>query len=182
MIQREDNRFKWHIRDAVLNALYIPVEDHYHVAIDDLVKRNTMKLQQHDMALHKSVQPGHTHRSFAYNGKFYNLEQTDGPPVRNRVHPELEAEVKTCTTHYEQILNYEKTLVAGYLTAMLSESRHPGDYLPLLPQSLHDPLKRCIAWEDWSVKLSQEKIDAFLAKHQPRYDLIRQRMATNLIL
>lgn len=166
--QRQDNRFKWAIRDAILTELFKPVEEAIDEQMLDLIKRNA-RLQNY------------AHLSFAYNGKFYTFEETQGPPVRQRLHDSLLAETQALIAEKEQVL-YERLIANSYLTSVLAVSNAPGDYLSLLPGALHGAVKRVITCLDWSPSLSAEKIAAFKAKYQQGYELLRQRMAFNLIL
>lgn len=166
--QRQDNRFKWLIRDAILNDLFKPVEEAHNEQMLDLIKRNA-RLQNY------------VHLSFAYNGKFYTFEETQGPPVRQRLHDSLLDETKALIDEKDQVA-LEKLLAESYLTSVLAVSNVPGDYLALLPGALHGAVKRVVTCLDWSPSLSAEKIAAFKAKHQRGFDLLRQRMAFNLIL
>lgn len=181
-IQKDDFRYKWAIRDALLTALYAPVQAERDALLLDLIKCNCVLLSQDDLAKHGAVQLGHQHPSFAYNGKFYTFEPSEGPPVRNRVHPTLMPEVAEVIKRFDfDILLHEKTLVTGYLTSMLSYSHAPADYLPVLPSALHGTLQQTVSCDWTRVTKTEEGVTAFLSKYQKGYDLMRQRMAFNLI-
>lgn len=172
---------KWAIRDFLLLELYNPVEERKQRDTKVLVEKNVVLLQAEDMQLHKKVLPEHFHRSFAYNGQFYSIEQDSGPRNRNWLHKSLEPEMQEFLTHYGNVTE-ERLMVSGFFDSMLATFPAPGDWLQILPQTLHEPLQAYVTAPSWDPVKTPAEIDAFMAKHKPRYDLIRQRMAINLIL
>lgn len=177
---------KWVLRDRLLDELYNPVIDNRTTELADLIERNTALLIRDDQAM-KVINPGHFHRSFAYNGKFYSTSADDGPPVRNRVHADLMREVKEHVEFYEGILQSERLLVSGYLDSVFSFSASPGDWIKLLPETIQPTLRANIVVTPeteatiWDPVRSSGAHEAFLAKRQKGFELIRQRLARNLI-
>lgn len=172
---------KWVIRDKLLAELYKPVEAARDDALCNLIKRNSTLLQSQDIKEHGAVQDGHEHLSFAYNGKFYTMNG-HGPIVRNKVMPELLAEVREWSEYYEvQVLTEEKTRISGFLDSVFSFSPAAGDWLALVPDAFQAIMRSVIITPNWEPMSTPEAHAAFLAKHQARFDLIRQRLAFNLI-
>ena len=166
---KRDDRYKWFIRDAVMNKLY--------ARMDTLLKEDVKEIAVENCKL-----IGATHLSFAFNGEFYNADSTDGPHIRQKLHPSLIPRAERLDKEFGHALTTEKVKVRGYLASMLAYSPYPGDYLLLLPQAIHATVKQSITTGDWSPTLSSEKITSFMAKHGSNYELIRQRLALNLIL
>jgi hypothetical protein len=168
-MQRKDDRYKWAIHNAVLTALF-----------SKMVKLHDEEV--HKLAVQNLELLGYTHLSFAFNGQFYSVDGTEGPPVRQRLHPSLVCQAIKMEAEFGHPLAYERSIAANYLSSVLAFSQHPGDYLLLLPGALTSTVKQAIVCSDWSTTLTPEKIAAFKAKHQKSYDLIRNRLALNLIL
>lgn len=181
-MQKQDDRYKWGIRDFIIDYLYKPVQTIRDNELKRLILLNCYVLTKEDRDKGK-VDAGHAHASFGFNGKFYNIDIGEGPPVRNKVHKSLVDEVKTLVQTYDiDILGHEKALVSGYITSMLSFSRSPADYLLMLPQPLHSVVKHAVS-TDWAWhEKTPEQCEFFVSKYQKGYELIRQRLAFNLIL
>lgn len=160
--------YKLVIRETIMVALFTKMAELADSELANLIRRNTAMM-------------GYTHQSFAYNGKFYNVDYTQGPPVRQRLHPPLLPEMKSYLEEFGYPLDMEKARVGGYLSSMMAYSPYPGDYLLLLPSALHAVVQAAVTC-DWSTSLTPEKIASFMAKYRTGYELIRQRMAINLIL
>lgn len=162
--------YKLVIREAIMAALFTKMANLAQTELHNLIRRNALV-------------SNYTHLSFAYNGKFYSMEPEylPSPPIRQRLHPSLLGDMKYYLDEFGYPLEMEKTRVEGYLTSMLAYSPLPGDYLLLLPAALHAVVQGAVTC-DWSTDLSPEKIASFMAKYQSGYDLLRQRMAINLIL
>jgi hypothetical protein len=173
---------KWVIRDRLLTELYKPVEESLAEEITSLITRNVLLLGMEDMKVHKRVLPEHFHRSFAYNGNFYTVEIDAGPPVRNRLHSSLEGEMVQHEAYCIQV-DEERARISGFFDSMLAFSPAPADWIRILPESLQAALRGMLAdTTSWVELRTPQEISAFLEKHKPRFDLIRQRMATNLLL
>ena len=160
--------YKLVIRESIMDALYTKMEGLAHKEMYELIGRNAAKR-------------GYYHYSFAFNGVFYNVDSSDGPPVRQRLDISLIPDMVAYLEEFGHPLELEKAKVSGYLSSMLAYSPLPGDYLLLLPSALHAVVQSAVRC-DWSTDLSPEKIATFMDKYRPGYELIRLRMATNLIL
>lgn len=160
--------YKLVIKEAIMEALYSKMVSLASKEMYDLVRRNTAKCS-------------YFHHSFVYNGEFYNIDVDEGPPIRQKLHPELVKDMLYFLEEYGHPLYIEKARVEGYLTSMLAYSPLPGDYLLLLPAALHAVVRSAVTC-DWSTELSPEKIASFMAKYGAGYERVRHRMAINLIL
>ena len=167
--QGRNDIYKVHLKKAIMDNLFS--------RMDELYGQDTLKL-----ALDNNQLMGYSHRSYVFNGEFYNHEVDDGPPIRQKLHPSLVPRAKQLDQEFGHPLTVEKVKVGGYLSSVLAYSPYPGDYLALLPPSLHGIVKTTILTIDWAPHLSPEKIAMFMAKHGSHYELIRQRLALNLIL
>jgi hypothetical protein len=168
-MQKRDDRYKWAIHKAVMTALFTKMEKIHAEEVNKLAVQNFEIM-------------GYTHLSFAYNGQFYSVDGTEGPPVRQRLHPSLVSQAIHMEAEFGHPLAYERSIAANYLSSVLAFSQYPGDYLLLLPGALTPVVSQAIVCSDWSTTLTPEKMAAFKAKHQKGYELIRNRLALNLLL
>lgn len=184
MRNKPDPPAKWVLRDRLLGELYKPVEEQKSVEIRALILQNCAANQAQDIKDFGSIQEAHTHLSFAFNGEFFSLEGV-GPPVRNRVYPNMLPVVRAHVEFYKQI-DQECMLVKGYLDSVFSFSSSPGDWIRLLPDTLQPVLRANILYnpqapELWEELRTPQECEAFIEKRRSGFNLIRQRLATNLI-
>lgn len=173
---------KWVIRDHLMMALFEPIDRLRQENINALIEKNTAVLQAQDMAVHKKILPEHFHRSFAYNGWFYSLDPGPAPAIRNKLHPQFEAEMQDIVNTFGTQLNEERLLVESFFSSVLAFSPAPGDWLRVLPEGLHEILRAGITVSDWSGLRTPEECAAFLARHQARFDKVCQRLALNMLI
>ena len=167
-----DPRTKQNIKDVIYGILYEPVQKEFRGRIEDLIRRNCLY-------------GNFTHRSLIYKGVVYQslIEKTAAPIQKNRLVPQLRQEMDEYLEDLTELNEKELPRVLGYINQVLNSSEGLVDYLKLLPEAVHYPLERLI--ENCPCKgqeLSAERIEALRLKNQESFDLMRTRMAHNLLL
>lgn len=165
-----DPRTKTQIKDALYNFLYLPVQNQFKARLDTLVTRNT-------------VLGGYSHKHVVYKGVVYNVDATAPPVKKNRLAPQLRAEMDEYLRDQAQLNDNELPYVIGFINQILNSSNDLTDYLRLLPESVHYPLEQMLAnCPCRSTTLDEAKVAQIRAKNQATIDMIKQRLARNLLI
>ena len=165
-----DPRAKTQIKDSLYNYLYTPVLNHFKNRIDVLVTRN-------------SLLGGFSHKHFVYKGELYNIESRPPPLQKNRLLPQLRADVEEYLEDLKQLNQHEIPYVVGFLNQVLNSSNDLCDHLRILPESVHYPLEQLIATCPCkNYRLTEEKVKQIQERNQSSIDLLKQRLAQNLLL
>jgi len=165
-----DLRTKQQIKDALYSFLYAPVTKQFRARLDTLITRNTMLA-------------GGTHRHFVYKGIVYNGEATQPPLRKTRLVAALRTEMDQYLSDIEELNNDELSYVLGFINQILNSSNSLTDYLRLLPESLHAPIKKMQATCPYrSTSLTEDKVEILKTKNLASIDLIKQRLVINLLI
>lgn len=165
-----DPRTKAQIKDSLIEFLYTPVEIHMKRRLDTLIIRNT-------------ILGGYAEKTFHYKGQQYHCEEGRLPPrAWNKLDPSLRADMDEYLRDVKDIDQRELPFVTGYITKVLNSSNAFGDYLRLLPDSAHQPLRAFIqACPCQTKQLSDERIEELLEQNKNTIMMMKTRMVTNLL-
>lgn len=165
-----DPRTKSLIKDALYDYLYLPVQRQFKARIETLITRNT-------------VMGGYSHKHFVYKGVVYSAEATPPALKKNRLMPALRADMEEYLRDLHMLNNNELPYVIGFINQILNASNDLTDYLRALPESVHYPLEQLQATCPCrSTSLSDEKIEQLKVKNKDSIDLMKQRLARNLLI
>lgn len=165
-----DPRTKQQIKNALYAFLYEPVQRSFKTRIDTLIVRNT-------------ILGGYTHKHYIYKGVLYNAEPTVPPIKKNRLNPQLKAPMEDYLRDLEQLNSRELPYVLSFLNQVLNSSCDIQDYLQVLPESMHDPLRVLMATCPCRRQtLSTEKVEQLKTSNEETINLMKQRLVTNLLL
>jgi hypothetical protein len=163
-------RTKQQIKDALYEFLYKPAHEQLQRKLETLIIRNTLLA-------------GNSHKSFQYKGESYNADVTQPPLRRNRLVPQLKAQMDEYLEELRQINEEELPYVLGYINQVLNASNDLTDYLRLLPPAVHRPIQQFIKDCPCRAKqLSDERVEEIQRLNQNSINLIKARMVTNLII
>lgn len=96
------------------------------------------------------------------------------------IHPSIEPELDKFHLELEA-LNIEKNKTALFLNNILNELTHVQQAEQYLPEQLHSAIPRIIIRKSVS-KIDEEKVDQFKRMYKKEYDLLNERLITNLLL
>ena len=165
-----DPRTKSQIKDALYAFLYLPVQNQFKARTEALIIRTT-------------VMGGYSHRHFVYKGEVYNAEASPPPLKKNRLVPQLRDEMEEFLKDRNQLNDQELPYVLGFITQLLNASNDLMDYLRVLPESVHQPLNQMMASHPCrSTTLTDEKVEHIKAKNEVGINLMKQRLARNLLI
>jgi hypothetical protein len=165
-----DPRTKQQIKDALYAFLYEPVTRQFKTRLDTLITRN-------------AVMGGFTHKHFTYKGVLYNAENTMPPLKRNRLVPQLRVTMDEYLADLTRLNENELPFVLGFINQVLNASTDLADYLRVLPEAVHNPLKNLLATCPCrSTTLSEDKVESIRLKNQDTIALIKQRLVANLLI
>lgn len=166
---QHDPRTKKQIKDLVYEALYSRVDKQFEARIDALIGRNTVLL-------------GCSHSSFLYKGVLYTCEPSQPPITPNRLIPQLRPEMETYLKDIQALNSYEIPYVLGFLSSMLNRTNSLQDYLKILPESVHSPIKQLASTCPCGfAHLTPDQITQLQEKNELPISLMKQRMVLNLI-
>lgn len=165
-----DPTTKLQIRKAIYEILYPPLNAILKEKIDTIIIRNSL------LGKFRS-------KSFIFRNEIYALEDEPIPRKMNSLMPELRPEMLQYLQEVDHLNKYELPRVLGYITQVLNASNNLHDYLKLLPEGLHEPIKYLIDTNAYRTDhLDEQTIQNLKDKNKEAIQLIRQRVALNLIL
>lgn len=165
-----DPQTKLNIKEALYAFLYTPVTLQFKNQLDTIIVRNALL-------------GGYGHKHFTYKGTVYNGEQTPPPLKRNKLLPQLRAAMDSYLTDLEKLNNEELPFVIGFINQVLNSSNNLADYLKLLPESVHHPLRQMInTCPCKHAFLTDEKVKSLTDKNQTSISLMKQRLVINLLI
>lgn len=124
---------------------------------------------------------GLSHKSFLYKGVRFNADTTSPPLRSNKLAPSLKPEMEDYLSKVNEYRNYEENLIIGYITMILNLCKHPRDCLRLLPSGLHAHIESLLS-DCTESTLDEETVQEVLKKNQKPFQMIKERMALNLLL
>ena len=167
-ISLNGSTLKYQIKNRIWYVLFTPVENDLDAQLDIIAIKNC-RLQ------------GLSHKSFLYKGVKYNADIT-GPPLRsNQLAPSLKPEMEDYLSKVKEYLSNEENLIIGYITMILNLCEHPRDCLRLLPSGLHTHIESLLRGFT-ETDLNEETVQEVLKKNQKPLQMIKERMALNLLL
>ena len=167
-ISLNGSTLKYQIKNRIWYVLFTPVENDLDAQLDTIATKNC-QLQ------------GLSHKSFLYKGVRFNADTT-GPPLRsNKLAPSLKPEMEDYLSKVNECRDYEENLITGYITMVLNLCKHPRDCLRLLPSGLHAHIESLLIGCTES-DLNEETVQEVLKKNQKPLQMIKERMALNLLL
>lgn len=167
---QHDPRTKKMIKDLLFDHLYRPIREQHKQRIDTLIVKNTLLGR-------------YSHKSFLYKNVVYSCDNTPPPRRSNALHPSLLKEMQTYLKDLAEINEQEIPYVIGYINQVLNASNNLQDYLRLLPEALHPPVRELIATCPCHNKsISDDVVQEIKTKNKEPISLMKQRMVINLII
>lgn len=167
---QHDPRTKQQIKDLLYASLYDPVQQQFQKRIQAIIAKNTSLI-------------GSSHESFVYKSEYYTNENTKPPLKMNRLVPQLRPMMDEYLRDLKELNDKELPYVLGFINQVLNASDSLQDYMRLLPESMHLPLKKLTeTCPCRKINLTEDKIKALHDKNQQSIAMIRQRMVKNLII
>ena len=167
---QHDPRTKQQIKEAIYANLYSPIEKQFKQRLDTLIIKNT-------------VISGYSHKSFMYKNVLYNCDEHPLPRKMNRLAVQLHGDMNEYLAELKHLNEKELPYVLGYINQVLNSSNDLCDYLRLLPEAVHSPLRHLIATCPCkSAKLPSETVAVLQEKNKKSIALMRKRMVTNLLI
>lgn len=156
------------IKDALYDYLYKPVQNHYESKLHSIINRNTILLKS-----------GSKH--FVYKGITYSTEEDKLPLLKQRLDTSFYKEMDSYLADLSNLNNNELPYVLGFINQVLNSSESLKDYLMLLPEAATNPIKNMECPCKARI-LPEEIIDGIKAKNTKAVNLIKQRLALNLLM
>jgi hypothetical protein len=167
---QHDPRTKQHLKDALYDFLYTPVQNQFKTRLETIIIRN-------------AILSGYGHKSFTYKGERYSCDVAPPPRAWNRLLPQLRPLMDEYLADLKHLNQYEVPFVVGYINKVLNASNDLGDYLRLLPDCTHRPIEKMIATCPCkATQLEEDKVISIREQNAVSIDLIKQRMVTNLLI
>lgn len=167
---QHDPRTKQQIKDSLYYVLYGTLQETFAKCLENLIVKNC--------SLVRSL-----HKSFVYKGEFYTCDPERPPLKMNRLDPSLRPNMNSYLKELKELNDHELPYVMGFLTQVLNSSNSLQDYLRLLPDTLHQPIKSFIATCPCRFEaISETGVKTFLEMNEPVIEMIKIRMVKNLLL
>jgi hypothetical protein len=166
---QHDPRTKQQIKDGLYEYIYAPVERKMKAQLEAIITKNCV-LQTAG------------HRSFSYKSILYVSDTSPPPRKATRLHKTLHPYMDVYLQELKHLNETETPYVLGAITSILNSSNDLCDYLAVLPDSIHTPIKRFIASCPCRSKhLTEEEVLDLQRKNAQPLQLIKNRLITNLI-
>lgn len=148
--------------------------------LDDIRKR------LYALGDHNGQLVGNQQRCFLYRGEMFAVEcypKGKVPRPINWLRPELHADMQRLQDEKHEIENLEMPYVLGYLQRVMQVARTQRDYLALIPNVLHAPIKKhATAFANYLEDLPDTEVAAFLQDNDRYLGKLKERMTFNLLL
>lgn len=166
-----DPRTKQNIKDTLHSYLYEPVIRKFRERLAAIITANSNAL-------------GSSHGSFIYRNEVYQLnEQEKLPRKMNRLIPQLHDQMDTYLREVNELNMHEIPYVMGFINQVLNSSDDLNDYLRVLPETMHRPLKELMdSCPCRTTKLSPETVEEMRTRNNHSIELMKRRLVTNLLL
>ena len=166
-----DPRTKQAIKELLYNFLYQPVMDRMKLRLEQIIVKNSLILNN-------------SSNRFLYKGEVYTTENAKYHPQRTpRLSPQLHNEMKSYLETLTNLNQREVPYVIGFINKVLNSSNDLHDYLRVLPESIHRPIEKLILSCPCRTKqLSDTQVEQIKEEGKYSIDLIKQRMAANLLI
>lgn len=158
---------RW-IMFSIMDILFSKQDKGYIRRRNEFIKRNAAIYNQ-------------TYPIFKYKGEQYSLRVVPSI-MTGELHPSLHQEFDAFLEEFIKLRDEEREPVRNYINQVLNISNNLSDYLKLLPEVVHDPIREAISDDSLNGKgASDKEIKDLLDKNQHIFDLIHMRVMTNLI-
>lgn len=167
---QHDPRTKSQIKEAIYQQLYDPMSNIMSDRLKSIVIRNTAAGK-------------FSHTSFRYKGEIYKWGSEPVPFRSNPLLPQFVGEMESYLKDLKEINEKEIPYVLGYINQVLNSSNSLHDYLRLLPDSVHHPIKHMVdSCPCKELNLTEEAVQSLQNKNQDAILMMKHRMALNLII
>lgn len=165
-----DARTKQQIKDLLYSFIYEPVQRQFKTRLETLIVRN-------------AVMGGYGHKHFSYKGQVYNADTTIPPLRKNRLMAALRPEMDSYLADLDKLNTEELPYVLGFLNQVLNSSCDIEDYLRVMPEALHEPLRKLQATCPCRTsRLTPERIEQLRLSSVTPVTLIKERLVRNLLI
>lgn len=164
----QDPRLKHAMKSAILQVMYGPYESRRHKEMISILERNCV--------LQRTTIPVFTFKGVTYGNP------TVQRIVRPKLHPDLHERMMVLINEGNEVHMHERPYIDNYITLVLNSSPSAEDWLALLPETFQGPVRTLIvSYTTAPAQLSADEVALLIEKHQPAIQLMKQRMAINLI-
>lgn len=162
-----DPKTKSQIKQMLYEYIYSPVAARFEKRLLNIIRRN-------------QVATKNTAEAFRYRTEVYGKAQ---PTFRvPRLDASLHADMNAYLEDLEKLNQTELPFVLGYLNQVLNSSNTLQDYLLLLPDSIHQPIKDLIDQCGCrTTKLSADEVARIIAANNLPIEMLKQRLVLNLL-
>lgn len=158
------------LRDDVINYLYQKDEQSAAEMLSQIIDEHVRLTGQNQL-------------SFMFYGKVYCNQYAAKPMIAPPLHPDLEPRMKAWLLDRLAVEREEKLIVKNLITAILNTSDHPEDWMKLLPPAVHQPIADFAFYNPQLAgsTLTPEQVEAFETKQERFLNMLKGRLALNLI-
>lgn len=161
---------KQRIKDLLFEYIYAPVQRQFATRLETLIVRN-------------AVMGGYGHKHFSYKGEIYNCDTTSPPLKKNRLLAALRPEMDSYLADQHRINTEELPYVVGFLTQVLNSSCDIEDYFKVLPEAIHEPLRKLQATCPCRTShLTPDRLEQIRLGSGHPIQLIKERLVQNLLI
>lgn len=169
--QRLDPKVRPELREALMGSLYQKDTDAAEQSLHTI-------MEKHCQITETEI------RGFTFMGKtHYAPGYLHKKPI-HALHPDLHAEMLAWVQDRRTVEKEEKLIVGNLITAVLNTSDSPEDWKKLLPPAIHSVIDWFISYKIYSLpppKLTDAQVEAFERKQERFLNILKGRLALNLI-
>ena len=164
-----DPRTKQKVFTRITEFIYKPVKESFDARLNEIVLANAKILSNGQAA-------------FRYKGTPYYIKLPLPKPLCD-LHESLHEKLENLLTDIEEVTEGEIPKVNSYLKDVLNYSSNFPDYLKLLPETVHAPIKDMIAECPCHTSgLNSDVVESIQNRNTLPIELMKRRMVRNLLL
>jgi predicted transcriptional regulator len=165
-----DPKAKNQIKNSVYEYLYEPAMRQLKTLLDSLIVKNALASKSSEL-------------HFLYKNELYSCDGATIPLKKQKLLPAFHQEMDQYLAEIDSINKDELPYVMGFLRQVLNASNSISDYLSVLPDAIHHPIEQLKATCPCQQgKLTTKAISALKLKNQKSIELMKQRLAINLLI
>ena len=160
---------KQEIKDRLYHFLYDPLMQRMQARLSRLIQQNSLVQQTEYLG-------------FSYKGQAYVIDSRQQPIRLPRLVSGLRPQMDAYLEEANHINCTEIPFVLGFITQVLNSSNDLQDYLKVLPDCLHPPIREmALSCACLTERLNQSQVEDLQRRNQVPIELIKQRLVLNLL-
>lgn len=125
---------------------------------------------------------GTSEKHFSYKGSTYLVNDVPIPRKFLRLHKSLFDTMDSLLEFQNKFSYEEEIIITNFITRVLNSSKNPHDFLKMFPSAVHHVIQDLVEASPTNLpSISEEELQAVVLSSQKPIQLMKERMALNLL-